>query len=92
MITARNEAWGFFGTLVQNEVGGADALFDEAARELVTRFGLTADEARDVLDARIGRHMADQHRAGESSVALIARLCELGWARDIRSAILEVRS
>ena len=92
MITTQNETWGFYGTLLRNEVGGAAALFDEAARELMARFGLTADEARDVLDGRIGRHMADQHCAGESALALIARLCEQGWWRDIQMAIREVRS
>ena len=56
MITSRNETWGFYGTLGHNGVEGAAAPFDEAALELMRGFCLTKDEARDLLDSRIGRH------------------------------------
>lgn len=94
MITTKNPTWGFYGTLVQ---GGADpdqaaALFDEAARALVRRFELSEDEARDVLDSRIGRHMADQRGSGEGAGDLVARLCaRRSWERDIRRTIRELR-
>jgi len=88
MITTANETWGFFGTLRSNGAADAEATFDAAARELVARLDLTADQARDVLDARIGRHLADQRRDGESGQDLVARLLShKGWARDIRRAV-----
>ena len=87
MITTANETWGFFGTLQGNGATDAEATFDAAARELVARLDLTADQARDLLDERIGRHMADQRRDRESGKDLVARLLShRGWARDIRQA------
>ena len=88
MITTTNETWGFFGRLRSNGATDAEALFDDAARALVAKLGLTADQARHVLDARIGRHMADQRRDDERGKDLIARLlAHRGWARDIRRAV-----
>ena len=62
MITTTDESWGFFGTLRSNGAADAGAIFDDAARELMARLALAADQARDLLDARIGRHMAGQRR------------------------------
>jgi hypothetical protein len=88
MITTANETWGFFGTLQGNGATDAGATFDGAARELIARLALTADQARDLLDARIGRHMADQRRDAESGKDLVERLlAHRGWARDIRRAV-----
>ena len=92
MITTQNTTWGFHGTLETCGVADADALFDAAARTLMARFRLTADEARDLLDARIGRHLADALRPGEGGQDLIARLyAKKTWERDIRCAIRELR-
>jgi hypothetical protein len=88
MITTTNTSWGFFGTLASNEATDAEAIFDDAARALVAKLGLTTDQARAALDTRIGRHMADQRRDGESGKDLVERLlANRGWARDIRAAI-----
>lgn len=88
MITTTNESWGFFGTLRSNGATDAEAIFDDAARALMAKLGLTADEARDVLDAKVGRHLADQRRAGESGKDLVERLLpRRGWARNFRAAI-----
>ncbi len=88
MITTTNASWGFFGTLRSNGATDAEAIFDDAARALVAKLDLTPDQARAVLDARIGRHMADQRRDGESGKDLVERLlANRGWARDIRAAI-----
>ncbi len=88
MITTTNASWGFFGTLRSNGETDAEAIFDDAARALVAKLDLTPDQARAVLDAPIGRHMADQRRGGESGKDLVERLlASRGWARDIRAAI-----
>ena len=91
MITSRNETWGFYGTLGHNGIEGAAALFEEAAIELMRGFGLTKDEARDLLDSRIGRHMASELVAGERGADLVRRLCShRTWARDILQAAREL--
>ncbi len=58
----QNQAWGFYGTLKSNYgVSDVEAakLFDHAARQLVRVFRITAECARQYLDARDGRHLAD---------------------------------
>jgi len=88
VITTTNESWGFFGTLRSNGATDAEALFDDAARALMAKLGFTPDQARDALDAPIGRHLADQRRAGESGKDLVERLlAHHGWVRDIRAAL-----
>jgi len=63
MITTQNHAWGFYGTLMLNEGMNeteAAAAFDAFASEvLVGKYGMNEDEARDFLDSKIGRHLAD---------------------------------
>ncbi len=88
MITTTNASWGFFGTLRSNGATDAEAIYDDAARALMAKLGLTPDRARAVLDARMGRHMADQRQDGESGKELVERLLtKRGWGRDIRAAI-----
>ena len=88
MITTKNEGWGFFGALRSNGAADAEVTFDAAARTLVAKLRISADQARDVLDACIGRHLADQRRNDESGKDLVERLlANRRWARDIRVAI-----
>lgn len=88
MITTKNVSWGFYGTLVSNGANDAARIFDAAARALVPKLGVTPDEARDILDAKVGRHMADQRLAGESWRDLVERLlARMGWAHDMRAAL-----
>lgn len=86
MITTQNPTWGFSGTLTTGGVANADDIFDAAARALTAQLGLTNDEARAALDAKVGRHIADQRVEGEEASALIARLIQQGWSNDIRRA------
>jgi len=87
VIQTTNESWGFYGTLVSNGATDAAQTFDAAARALVTHLGLRDDQARELLDAKIGRHLADQRRAGEGGKDLVERLlAKKGWERDIRTA------
>ena len=61
-ITTNNYAWGFFGTFrhitEKSEQEAAEA-FDLMARALMGAYGIDADTARDFLDGRPGRHLAD---------------------------------
>ena len=62
MIQTQNKAWGFCGTLRQAGCTEAEAakLYDGyASDELCGKYGLSEDEAREFLDSRIGRHLAD---------------------------------
>jgi hypothetical protein len=82
-IRTNNEEWGFYGTTQSNE-GASDRRaardFNEAAQAAKELFGLSDDEARDLLDARDGRHIADARRDGESPSALLNRLVQT-WGR-----------
>ncbi len=87
MITTNNETWGFHGTLALRGIDRVAEHFDEAARELMTRLGLTADEARDLLDAPIGRHMADDLDPREDGADLVKRwLASWKLARALKEA------
>lgn len=55
---ARNPDWGFWGTAKRNGYDPQIA-WDVAADCLATAFRLNADEIRTLLDARFGRHLAD---------------------------------
>lgn len=99
-LPTQNEGWGFWGTWTTNNrclqdhtIGKRPVL--TAARAwaiamdvLVGKGGLTEEQARQVLDARIGRHLADQlwHRPAALKVELARLLDHKGWAREIRAA------
>jgi len=84
-IATENPDWGFFGTVQRAGLDAAE-LFDATARALIARLALTPEEARSVLDDKIGRHMADEHQAGDTAETLVARLIARGWRRDILRA------
>ena len=91
-ITTNNQAWGFFGTTIENEGASeaeAAADFDQAACELVSLYGLTDEQARDVLDSRTGRHLADDRRPGELAADLVHRVAQQ-WPRMFPRTIREL--
>ena len=57
LLTA-NPEWGFWGTCMHS---GYDApmAWNAASRFFARVFGLTPEQTRDLLDARFGRHLAD---------------------------------
>jgi len=84
---ARNAAYGFHGTLCLRGIDHPGQRFDEAARELMTRLGITADEARDLLDAPVGRYLADDIDVRETGADLVGRwMGDRKCARRIREA------
>lgn len=58
ILKTENETWGFWGTSVSNGYDAALA-WDTASRFFITGFALTPQQARDILDTRFGRHLAD---------------------------------
>jgi len=61
-IKTNNEAWGFFGTLVQagcTEAEATEIYHNYAHDVLCGKYGLSESQAVDFLDSRAGRHLCD---------------------------------
>lgn len=96
-LPTNNTDWGFWGTSVRN---GYDAAltWDAASRFLAKEFDLTAEQTRDTLDARFGRHLADDLsmiKGGPINPAAInkhltMRVADKGWRDCFENAIREV--
>jgi hypothetical protein len=85
----RNRDWGFFGTCAHNGHADPEAAWDEAMAVLTDETGhfrLEPDDARNLLDATWGRHLADQV-VGEEIGSAIERLACDGWAKDARAFV-----
>jgi hypothetical protein len=101
-LPTANQEWGFWGTSVRNGYD-AELTWDATSRFLAKEFHLTAEQARDVLDARFGRHLADDlsfidngtgNAKGPISAAAIAkhltaRVADQGWRDSFENAIRE---
>ncbi len=101
-LPTANQEWGFWGTSVRNGYD-AELVWDAASRFLAKEFDLTAEQARDVLDARFGRHLADdlsfiENGAGNAKGPistdaitrhLTARIADQGWRDCFENAIRE---
>ncbi len=99
ILPTANESWGFWGAAGHN--GYDQQMTWEAASDaLATAFDLTAEQVRNLLDARFGRHLADDLSfiaGGPVSPEAIeqhimARLADRGWRKWFEKAVLEVRS
>lgn len=98
-VTTQNPAWGFWGTAHRN---GYDAQmsWDACAIFLSDSFTLTEGEVRAMLDARFGRHLADELSfipGGPSTAGIIvahlkARAVDRNWHRWFAAAVRECRS
>lgn len=84
MVATQNTEWGFFGTFRRNWTASkkeTQAAWVVAVKAL-TAAGYTEEEARVVLDGRLGRHMADQidnrRKVAETMADLVTR-----WAKDV---------
>lgn len=86
----RNREWGFFGTCASNGHADPEAAWDEAMATLIDpkgRFALDAENARDLLDATWGRHLADQVVGQKIGKAINDLAVNHGWARDARNFV-----
>lgn len=102
ILPTANQEWGFWGTSVRNGYD-AELTWDAASRFLAKEFDLTAEQTRDVLDARFGRHLADDLSFIENSAGnakgpisadaiakhLIERGADHGWRDSFENAIRE---
>jgi hypothetical protein len=95
-LPTNNECYGFWGTSISN---GYDAAmtWDTASRFFAKTFDLTPEETRTLLDARFGRHLADELsfiNGGPATAKAITthlekRNAEAGWRRYFEKAIRE---
>ena len=61
-LPTRNEDYGFFGTLItagETDHAGATTAFADAAEFLQATYRMSPEMARDFLDDKFGRHLAD---------------------------------
>jgi hypothetical protein len=96
ILAAENKEWGFWGTAERNLYDAA-LTWNAASNFLIAEFDLTAEQARDVLDARFGRHLADdlsfiKGTQTEKTITahLKLRIADAGWRKSFESAITEV--
>jgi hypothetical protein len=86
----QNRDWGFFGTCVSNGHQDAEAAWDEAMAALTDskgRFRLEAEDARDLLDATWGRHLADEVVGQEIREAIDELASDRRWLRATREFV-----
>ena len=86
----RNRDWGFFGTCVSNGHADAEAAWDEAMETLTDpkgRFALNAEDARDLLDATWGRHLADDLTGLPIAEAINDLADDSRWMRATRGFV-----
>jgi len=98
ILPAGNLTWGFWGTSGHNGYD-QEMAWEAASDVLATAFDLTPEQVRDLLDARFGRHFADDlsfipggpvsREAIESHV--MARLADPRWRGWVEKAVREVR-
>ena len=96
ILATANKEWGFWGTAERNGYDTA-LTWNAASKFLIAAFDLTAEQARDVLDARFGRHLADDMSFIKGTLTektimahLKLRIADAGWRENFESAITEV--
>jgi hypothetical protein len=95
-LPTNNQEWGLWGTSISN---GYDAalVWDATSRFLTKAFALTPEETCTMLDARFGRHLADDLsfiKGGPVTAEAITRHLEQryadrGWRRYFEKALRE---
>lgn len=102
ILPTGNKEWGFWGTSGHNGYD-AELTWEAASRFLAKEFDLTPEQTRDVLDARFGRHLADDlsfidngkdNAHGPISAEAITkhltmRVADKGWRDSSENAIRE---
>ena len=99
ILPTANHEWGFWGTSIHN---GYDApmAWDAASHVLADTFKLSPEQTRDLLDARFGRHLADDlsfikggPKSGQAITDHInSRLADRKWRSTFERAVREVKS
>jgi len=96
ILATENKEWGFWGTAERN-LYDAELTWKAASKFLIAAFDLNAEQARDVLDARFGRHLADdlsfiKGTLTEKTITahLKLRIADAGWRENFENVITEV--
>jgi hypothetical protein len=99
ILPTANLEWGFWGTSERN---GYDApmAWDAASRALAEAFKLSPEQTRDLLDARFGRHLADDLsfiKGGPTTAQAIidhinCRVADREWHSTFARAVREIKS
>jgi len=95
-LPTNNVEWGFWGTCKTVEYDAAMA-WDTASHFFAKTFNLTPEETRTLLDARFGRHLADDLSfidGGPTTAEAITshlekRNADAGWRRYFEKALRE---
>ena len=99
ILATNNTEWGFWGTAGRN--GYDQQMTWEAVSDaLATAFDLTLEQVRDLLDARFGRHLADDLSLIPGGPVnpeavdqhIMKRLADRGWRKWFERAVREARS
>ena len=98
-LPTANPEWGFWGTSVRSDYD-VPMVWDAMSKLLAERFDLTPEYTRDLLDARFGRHLADElsfikgDPANPEAIAahIDAILQDSGWKSYFRKAIHETKA
>ncbi len=93
-LPTTNKEWGFWGTCEQQGYKTKLA-WTTTSKFLAKHFDLTAEETRTVLDARFGRHLADDFsfiKGGPKTAAaieahLLKRITDAGWKASFETSI-----
>jgi hypothetical protein len=96
ILPTANKTWGFWGTSGRNGYDQRMA-WEAASDALATAFDLAPEQIRDLLDARFGRHLADDLSfipGGPVSAEAIEqhitkRLADRQWRRWFERAVVE---
>lgn len=96
ILPTNNQEWGLWGTSIHNDYH-PQMTWEAVSRFLMAEFNLTAEQTRDVLDARFGRHLADElsnirGTMTEDNITrhLKLRMAEKGWRKSYEKSIHEV--
>lgn len=79
ILKTQNKEWGFWGTTAQHYTNKeTQQRWNDAFETLLELSGANPEQVRELLDARIGRHFADQC-FGEKDVKQITKECYFNW-------------
>lgn len=79
ILKTQNEEWGFWSTTLNNySKKQTQKRWNEVFETLLELSGKPAEDIRDFLDSRSGRHFANQC-CGEDNVKRITMECYFGW-------------
>ena len=88
ILKTQNKEWGFWGTTAQHYTNKeTQQRWNDAFVTLLELSGAKPEQVRELLDARIGRHFADQC-FGEKDVKQITKECYFNWlAKELFAAL-----